>query len=98
MTPTTTKAAAERERQAAFNATLKRLNAALAAAGEGIDLKALKRVKPAENAKLEAAEKRLNTTWLAAQLNMATHDEYLGALGSWEAANYRAFNTLKEAR
>lgn len=86
---------AEKDRQAAFNATLGRVGAAWKRAGKGVTLQALTDKAPAADVLLEAARKRLDSTWLSCQSDMATLAEFTVALRSWEIANDNAIIALK---
>ena len=63
-----------------------------------LTLKALRAKRPAVNDKLEAAEKKLNDTWLACRNDLADLNEFKAALDAWEIMNYKAAAALKAVR
>ena len=95
MNTATTREAEEKQRQAAFFTTLGRVGAAWKRAGAAVNLQALTDKAPAADVLLETARKRLDSTWLTAQCNMATPADFTAALDAWEAENYNAITALK---
>lgn len=92
---TATPVVAERERQAACEATFNRISKRWPGHG---DLRTLKRDYPALNEALEASEKALNDTWKACRDDMATMKEFTAALSAWEAMNYQVVAVLKAVK